>query len=363
MRSSMFLILLVLLAGITYTAWRIWHILPVSPGWKWLSVILYLLCFASLFVHYGLEERLPLGIAAATYETGTSWMIFFLYALLLFAALDLGRILHLVPLAFLKQSVAGTCTVLGGILVLLTCGGVHYHHKYREEITVETEKVLERPVTIVLASDLHVGYHNRRAELARWVDLINAENPDLVLFAGDILDGSVRPARAWDYAGELQRLKAPVYACPGNHEYITGLDAALSFLSDAGIQLLRDSSVTVNGIRIVGRDDRSNPDRLPIPRLAPESSIPTLLLDHQPYHLEEAEACGVDFQFSGHTHHGQVWPGNWVTDAMFEKAFGAYRKGKTRYYISSGLGIWGGKFRIGTRSEYIVLTLSHPSRQ
>ena len=83
----------------------------------------------------------------------------------------------------------------------------------------------------------------------------------------------------------------------------------------------------------------------------------TIVLDHQPYHLEEAEEAGADFQFSGHTHHGQIWPGNWLTDAMYEKAFGAYQRGDTRYYISSGMGIWGGKFRIGTRSEYIVLKL------
>ena len=110
-----------------------------------------------------------------------------------------------------------------------------------------------------------------------------------------------------------------------------------------------------------GRDDRSNPDRLPLKELVPADTLFTLLLDHQPYHLEEAERCGVDFQFSGHAHHGQVWPGNWITDAMYEKAFGAHQRGNTRYYVSSGLGIWGGKFRIGTRSEYIVLTLHSSS--
>ena len=84
-----------------------------------------------------------------------------------------------------------------------------------------------------------------------------------------------------------------------------------------------------------------------------------ILLDHQPYHLEEAEQNGIDFQFSGHTHHGQVWPVSWVTDALYEKAYGSLQKGNTRYYISSGMGIWGGKFRIGTQSEYVVLTIEH----
>ena len=79
-----------------------------------------------------------------------------------------------------------------------------------------------------------------------------------------------------------------------------------------------------------------------------------ILLDHQPYHQEQAEKCGIDFQFSGHTHYGQVWPINWITNMIYEDAFGSYQKGRTRYYVSSGLGIWGGKFRMGTQSEYVV---------
>ena len=85
----------------------------------------------------------------------------------------------------------------------------------------------------------------------------------------------------------------------------------------------------------------------------------TILLDHQPYHLEQAERHHVYFQFSGHTHHGQVWPISWITDAIYECSFGAHERGRTNYYVSSGLGIWGGMFRIGTRSEYVVVTIQH----
>jgi predicted MPP superfamily phosphohydrolase len=82
-----------------------------------------------------------------------------------------------------------------------------------------------------------------------------------------------------------------------------------------------------------------------------------IVLDHQPYHLEEPTAAGVDFQLSGHTHRGQIWPISWITDAVYEVAFGPYKKGNTRFYVSSGIGIWGGKYRIGTQSEYIVATI------
>ena len=112
-------------------------------------------------------------------------------------------------------------------------------------------------------------------------------------------------------------------------------------------------------LQIVGRDDRTNLRRKSVAALckALDSSKYTILLDHQPYNLEQSEQQGVDFQLSGHTHHGQVWPISWITEAVYECAFGEWQRGDTHYYISSGLGIWGGKFRIGTRSEYIVAVL------
>ena len=354
----MLLILFFILASVGYTAWRIWMILPVSPIWKGILTGLHIFCFLLIFIHFALERWTPVPLSAATYILGTSWLIFFLYALLIFVLLDLGSLLHILPSGFLKNSPAGTCTVLGVIAVLLTYGGIHYHHKYREEIEITAAQPLEKPLTIVLASDLHVGYHNRRAGLERWIRLINAEHPDLVLLAGDILDGAIRPAEHWRYDEAFRQLEAPVYASLGNHEYITGIDTSLAFYDKAGIRLLRDSSVTAEGIRIIGRDDRTNRNRKPLNALTVNDFLFTILLDHQPYHLEEAEACGIDFQFSGHTHHGQIWPGNWVTDMMYEKAYGPHQRGATRYYITSGLGIWGGKFRIGTRSEYVVLKIT-----
>ena len=116
-----------------------------------------------------------------------------------------------------------------------------------------------------------------------------------------------------------------------------------------------------NDITIVGRDDRTNRRRKSLKTIlaTADTTRYTIVLDHQPYHLEEAERSHVDFQFSGHTHYGQVWPISWITNAIYECAFGSHQRGNTHYYVSSGMGIWGGKFRIGTRSEYVVATLRH----
>ena len=81
------------------------------------------------------------------------------------------------------------------------------------------------------------------------------------------------------------------------------------------------------------------------------------MLDHQPHHLDEAEQAGIDLQLSGHTHRGQVFPINLIVDQLYERSHGYHRRGATQYYVSSGIGIWGGKYRIGTQSEYAVITL------
>ena len=131
------------------------------------------------------------------------------------------------------------------------------------------------------------------------------------------------------------------------------------FYKDAGILLLRDSAAHFKGVDVIGRNDRTSPERADVSDLAAGLEGFTIVLDHQPYHLEEAEQAGIDFQFSGHTHRGQVWPLSWITDAMYEKAWGHHRRGNTQYYVSSGLGIWGAKIRVGTRSEYLVLHLTN----
>ena len=237
---------------------------------------------------------------------------------------------------------------------------MHYHNKIRQPLQLTTAKQITKPLRMVMMSDLHLGYHNRRAEFHKWIDMMNNEQPDLILIAGDIIDISVRPLIDENMAEEFRRLKAPVYACLGNHEYYSGEPRAQQFYRDAGIHLLRDTSVVVGDVCIIGRDDRTNPSRKSIAELArtADHSKYTIVLDHQPYHLDRTEKAGIDFQFSGHTHDGQVWPISWITHRIYECAFGSYQRGQTQYYVSSGIGIWGGKFRIGTRSEYVVATLS-----
>ena len=134
------------------------------------------------------------------------------------------------------------------------------------------------------------------------------------------------------------------------------------------IQLLRDTVVTLPcgttsgyGITIIGRDDRFNRNRKSLEELMAgvnHSNFTDILLDHQPYELAMTDSLGIAIQVSGHTHRGQVWPLNWLTDNLYEQSHG-YRKWQNSHiYISSGLSLWGPPFRIGTESEIVVLCLT-----
>lgn len=347
------------LLAITYISWHIWCLLPLSWVWKTLIIIMlagsFFLMFAGIWRS---TDQMPMSLAVTVYEVGTSSVFILLYLFMIFLVLDLGRLLRIVSRTLLYNN----WWTAGGLAIfmfgLFLYGHLHYKHKYRQEVMLTSEKV-SKPVKLVMMSDLHLGYHNRRDELHRWVDMINAEKPDLVLIAGDIIDGSMRPLKEQKMYEEFRRIKAPIYACIGNHEYYSGESGAQQFYQDAGIHLLQDSVAVIGDFCIIGRDDRTNIHRDSLGVIMKKANLTKycILLDHQPYHLEQAEHHHVDFQFSGHTHHGQVWPISWITESIYECAFGPYKKGHTDYYISSGLGIWGGKFRIGTCSEYVVVTI------
>ena len=355
---KVFVILLAFVVALTgYVGWHLWRLTPMGWPMKLTVTGLFLLWMASFFVGFFTMERFPVKVATVLYEVGTTWLIVFLYLLIIFILSDVASLCHLLPKSFLKDNLAGLLTVFGVMIIVMMLGALRYQHKYREEITINTTKPIEKPLTIVLASDLHIGYHNRKTELARWVNLINAEKPDLVLICGDIIDRSLRPVLEDNFAEEFLRIQAPVYTVLGNHEYFSNVAQAERFFKEAGIVLLKDSVAHFKGIDIIGRNDRTAHRRASVKDLAVGLEGFTILLDHQPYHLEEAEQAGIDFQFSGHTHRGQVWPVSWITDAMYEKSWGHHQRAGTLYYISSGLGIWGPKVRIGTRSEYLVLHL------
>lgn len=352
--------LIVPVVGLIYVFWHIWCVLPLPAVWRCIVTAAGVLCFVMMFpVMARVNDRLPLWCTTLMYEISTSFLFVALYLFIAFLILDILRLTGIVSKSLLYSN-GITCIVLFLLTAgVFACGNTRYNNKERREITLHTTKKINKPRRIVMMSDLHLGYNNRRAEFARWVDIVNAEQPDLILIAGDIIDMSMRPLVDEDVAAEFRRLNAPVYACFGNHEYYAGVDDAEHFYRSAGINLLRDDVAELDGLCLIGRDDATNRRRKPLKELTAQadSGSYTILLDHRPLNLRQAELAGIDFQFSGHTHHGQVFPISLITEAIYEVAYGSHQRGETLYYVTSGMGIWGGKYRIGTCSEYVVATL------
>jgi predicted MPP superfamily phosphohydrolase len=251
--------------------------------------------------------------------------------------------------------------IIVSLIVVFSFGYVKFNHPVIVNIHLKTSKHIANPPKIVVASDLHAGYTIGKKRTQEFVSLINAQKPDIVLLCGDIFDRSTRSIEKNNITDILKQINAPlgVYAVIGNHEYYGNLQRAIELLREANITLLQDSVAQVDDFYIIGRDDRSNPKRKKLQSLVAnlDSNKLQILLDHQPINLAEAEAAKIDFQFSGHTHDGQIFPANLIIRSMYEQPHGYLRKGGTQYFVTSGLGLWGAPYRIGTQSELIVVTL------
>ncbi len=221
----------------------------------------------------------------------------------------------------------------------------------------------------VLVSDIHLGpiVDNNRLEML--VNRINQLEPDVVFLAGDTIDEDVSRFVEQKMPEGLSKLRTRfgVYAVLGNHEYLGGnSELAVEHLRQAGVKVLRDEYIKVNEqFYVVGRDDPmvgrvTGKNRLNLPRIMDgvDRSLPVIMLDHEPFHLEEGQQNGVDLQLSGHTHHGQFFPNNLLTTRIFENDWGYLQKGSDHVIVSCGFGTWGPPIRIGNYPEIVDILIS-----
>ena len=219
-------------------------------------------------------------------------------------------------------------------------------------------------LNVVMISDVHMGITIKENGVNKMVNSINELNPDIVLFCGDIFDENT-PTKLKEYSREaFKNIKSKygVYDITGNHEYSAGdLSETISYFEDANIKFLQDESIKIaDSFYIVGRNDPAN-KRVTGQEVKPlsdilkdvDKSLPIIVLNHRPENLEEAETENVDLQLSGHTHNGQIFPGNLVTNYLNEKDYGHLIKDNFNLIVSSGYGTWGPPMRIGSKSEIV----------
>ncbi|WP_327180123.1 metallophosphoesterase [Streptomyces sp. NBC_01335] len=219
---------------------------------------------------------------------------------------------------------------------------------------------------IAVVSDIHLGPILGRAHTRRVVDAVNATRPDLIAVVGDLVDGSVADlGSAAEPLAELEARHGSFFVT-GNHEYFSGAAEWVAHVRELGLHPLENARVEIDGFDLAGVNDvagesegqgpdfdRALGDRDP--------ARAAVLLAHQPIVIDDAVAHGVDLQLSGHTHGGQLWPGNLVAELANPTVAGLERYGDTQLYVSRGAGAWGPPVRVGAPSDITVVELA--SRQ
>lgn len=345
------------LAGNVYIFIRALQIPYAAPVWCKIafSILFWILALSFFVAMLTRNVQMSSLISKVMFKIGSIWLVFTLYMVIFLFLTDMLKLMvHSFNYGFLI-SLAVTAS-------LLIYGFINYQHPKTNIADISIDKEAGPPLKIVAISDIHLGYGTGKKQLKRYVEMINRQNPDLILIAGDMIDNTIIPLYAEKMMEELSQLNAPlgIYMVPGNHEYISGIGESLRFIKETPIRLLRDSIVTLDGgIQLVGRDDRANPSRMALKDLIAKTdkTKPIILMDHQPYNLDEAEALGIDIQFSGHTHNGQLWPFNLIIGSLYQQSHGYRKWGNTHVFVSSGLSLWGPPFRIGTNSEMVVMRI------
>ena len=277
--------------------------------------------------------------------------------------------------------------VVGGIVIVCVSvvsiyGGLHVGNIKTREYNVAINK--EFPdLKIALVSDLHLGYSIGENQMQKMVDIINEQNPDIVCIAGDIFDNDYRAIRNTDKIAEILRgikTKYGVYGCWGNHDVTETLLGGFSvhsiennerdtrfedLMKKANVKMLEDEAVLIdNKFYIVGRLDYEKTGKIGLERKTVhdlteklDKTKPIIEIDHEPNEFDEKNDAGVDLDLGGHTHNGQLFPGNITIKLAWKNPWGIIKVGNMTNVTTSGVGVWGPNMRVGTNCEVAIINV------
>jgi predicted MPP superfamily phosphohydrolase len=325
--------------------------------------IKFILAFLSIsFVSASLLAFRYTNTAVRTfYKMAAVWLG--LLTFLFFAAVLSWLIFGTARLAAVDVNFHRMTEVLCGMAAMTGIYGVF--NAGRTRITRATVRLANLPAvwrgrTAALVSDLHLGPVRNGNFLRRMVAKILREEPDAIFIAGDLYDGTAIDAgRA---AQPLNRLSAPggVYFVAGNHEQFGDDSKYLNAIAAAGVRVLNNEKVEVDGLQIIGVPYRNAVQEKQFASVLHgirfDRDRASILLTHAPDHPEIAEAAGVSLQLSGHTHLGQFVPWSWMARRIYRQfVYGLSRIGKMQVFTSSGAGTWGPPLRLGSNPEIVML--------
>lgn len=350
-------------------AYVFWHLsgLPwfasgrVRRRWVWLAALPLLFAYFGARMAYSRGwEGLGLGLEVV----GSSWIGCVLLFLSCFLVLDLLTLFGLLFRAWRARLrlVSASAAILMSVIALIQGSRDPVVEQY--EVSVPNLPPAMEGMRVALLSDLHLGTRFDAPWLARLAARVDLEKPQLILLAGDIIDGDVRRVRPM--SGAFAGFRAPlgVWGVLGNHDVYSGPDSATELLRGAGVHMLLDESVLVApGLRLAGVADlgasrgMKPEDRV---RRALAGSRPgeaCIYLCHTPMLAELAGSLGAGLMVSGHTHAGQIWPFGYLVRARFPLFNGLYRVGDLRVFVSRGAGGWGPRMRLWQPGQACLLIL------
>lgn len=288
--------------------------------------------------------------------------LFLFFSFILFAALHIIQLRWELPL--LWSGVAVLATAFAVIFMGAVFGSSFIVKKNEVKIVG-----IEKGVSIMLVSDVHLGHQRGQAYLTKIVEETNKLHPDMVLIAGDLIEAEL--ALLPGVLDPLSKFKAPVYFTEGNHDRYLGIERVLKLIQKQGVRILHNEIVETHGIQLIGLDymkadektfdmhpsDNPNTVKSVLARLPLKNGVPSILMHHSPVGVQYADAAGIDLMLSGHTHAGQVFPFSLFAKLSFPFNSGLYQQGKTRVFVSNGAGTYMMRVRLGSFNEINFLKL------
>lgn len=354
-------------------------------------VIIYTFLATTLLT--GFLIKTPLGLHRLLKQISNYWLGAFAYLLMSIAIADLIRFI-IKRFKLLKKEVyqARKTFIIAGTIVSLVAGSftvygiIHQKRLYTTTYDVTVEKDVEGmdSLKVVLIGDIHLGYSVGEWKVRQMVNRINTLDADVVCIAGDFFDNdydSVKnPEKIQSILKEIKSTYG-VYSCWGNHDLNEPILAGFTFFSDknklqdsrmedfvteSNITMLTDESILVdNKFYLVGREDPELAEKTGYERLTPaeltadlDQEKPIIVISHQPEQLQELADAGVDLDINGHTHDGQVFPGNLTIHLFWENPYGYLKKDDMHNVVTSGVGVWGPNMRVGTKSEVSLINVN-----
>lgn len=355
---------IILLYGclVYYIGWSGWSWMKpsVSARFKWLYISALVFLAVSFLLGQAFGGNAVFGII------GAYWLAMFSLLLLLLPAAHL--VIWLLRLTSLPRHVVqkwiGTA-MLAALIALIGFGSWSAYSPVVRTYAIHLPKQagdLDN-LNIVMAADMHFGLLSGPGHAKRMVEQIEALEPDIVLYPGDLIDDDLQAYVNGDIGSIIGQIEAPygVFASLGNHDKHEVMEELIAELEKSGIQVLYDEKVIIDdAFALIGRKDKTDPDRVRVSELVAglDADMPLIMLEHQPVEFDIAAENGIDLMVSGHTHRGQIAPAHLITGMLFENDWGHLQKGAFHSVVTSGFGFWGPPIRIGSRSEIVQIKVT-----